>query len=173
MSNYLVLGPGRCGTSTVARLLHTKLNISMGEHFRLADRYNVNGYFEDLEFKNPNEFFIKGSYSFKKWNMIIQREIEKRERFSWGLKDPRLCYLLGFYLCYIENPIFIRCRRELKKIANSLTKCYGWSYSNAIKVIKMRELFLDRILKNRRVLDISFDNFKTDEEIVIELEDQI
>jgi len=172
-NTYFVLGSGRCGSSTVARILHTKLSVFMGEHFRLPDRDNLKGYYEDLEFKNPNGLFLTGRYLFSQWNNIIKREIEKRQNKSWGLKDPRLCYLLGLYLCYINNPIFIRCQRNIEKVANSMRKCYGWKIEDSIKEVQRRELYLNRLLKNKKVLNISFDSFKTDEEIIIELEDQI
>ena len=42
-----------------------------------------------------------------------------------------------------------------------------------IKEVQKRELYLDRLLKNKKVLNISFDLFKTDEDILMELEDQI
>ena len=170
---FFVLGPGRSGTSTVARILHNHFNISMGEHFRVTDEHNIKGYFEDLEFKNPNELFINSGLPFPQWIIIIEREIAKRNGHDWGLKDPRLCYLLGFYICYIENPIFIRCERDPNSIADSMQKCYGWNRPNTIKTIFTRERYLNRLLKNRTVYTISFDQIRTDKEIIYELRKQI
>ena len=172
-NTFLVLGPGRSETSTVARILHTHFDIFMGEHLRIADKHNTNGYYEDLEFKNPNELFINSGLPFSQWITIIEREIKKRSDKSWGLKDPRLCYLLGFYLCYIENPIFIRCRRDPNSVADSMQKCYGWTRPETVKTIFTRERYLTRLLADRKVYTINFDKQKSDEQIIQELRKQI
>lgn len=169
---FFVLGPGRSGTSTIARILHNHFKISMGEHFRPPDEHNKNGYYEDLEFKSANESFITGQLFFAQWITIIEREIKKRNGKVWGLKDPRLCYLLGFYLCYTENPVFIRCERDPNKIADSMQKCYGWLRDSTIKIIMTRERFLNRLLKDQKVFRINFDRQKTDNEIIRELKKQ-
>lgn len=174
MSNtFFVLGPGRSGTSTVARILHTHFNIFMGEHFRQSDAHNTAGYFEDLEFKNPNELFINSGLPLAQWIIIIEREIKKRNGKDWGIKDPRLCYLLGFYMCYIENPIFIRCRRDPNQVADSMQKCYGWSRPDTIKMIFTRERYLTRLLAQKTFYEITFNRKKTDEEIILQMKDKI
>lgn len=169
INTFLVLGPGRCGTSAVARMLHEHFNISMGEHFRKPDELNPRGYYEDLEFKNPNEFLITGNIIYPEWAAIIEREVNKRAGDDWGLKDPRLCYLLGNYFCYVENPIFIRCTRDLNAIADSMQKSYGWDRMLTVKVVMTRERFLNRMLTNRAIYTINFTNIRTDDEIINEL----
>jgi len=55
---YLVIGTGRSGTSTVARVLHEKLNVFMGYHFPETTDQNPKGFWEDLEFNEWNKALI-------------------------------------------------------------------------------------------------------------------
>ena len=49
----LVIGPGRCGSSKMAELLHNKCNVNMGEQWvRPPDNFNPNGYYEDYAKKS-------------------------------------------------------------------------------------------------------------------------
>ena len=43
----IVLGSGRSGTSTVARLCHTRIGVCMGHVLKQGDPLNPNGYYED------------------------------------------------------------------------------------------------------------------------------
>ena len=48
IDSYLVVGTGRSGTSTVARVMHEKLGISMGNEFVPSNEFNEKGYYEDV-----------------------------------------------------------------------------------------------------------------------------
>ena len=50
-----VIGTGRSGTSTVARLLHDNFDINMGDNFRPANDDNPSGFYEDLDLKRLND----------------------------------------------------------------------------------------------------------------------
>lgn len=172
-ATFFVLGPGRCGTSTTARILHNHFNICMGEHFAPADERNKDGYYEDLEFKSPNDLFLNGNLFFTQYLAILEREMRKRKGKIWGLKDPRLCYLLGFYLSIADNPIFIRCTRDPNKVADSMAHCYNWNRDYAVRLTLARERHLNKILSDRKVCNISFDVPRSDDEIIKKLRQQI
>jgi len=105
VTNYLVVGMHRSGTSLVSELLHSN-NIDMGEgHFADPGEDNPRGYFEDQRFREINDRLLKFSrYDVKSWktpippcktNKTLTRQIRgvlghSREG-SWGVKDPRFC----------------------------------------------------------------------------------
>lgn len=152
----LVVGPGRCGSSAVARVLHERMGVSMGKVFPVGDEYNPEGYYEDSEFKFHNQAFLDGRMRFPEfWERIGHLIRQRRE--PWGLKDPRLCYLLPFYLSLIPDAKIIRCRRPLADIQASMKRCYGWEGEEAVR----RERALD--LVNHPMLEIEMSEPRTDE----------
>jgi len=168
-----VVGPGRSGTSTVARLLHENLNVCMGHKFREADEDNQDGYYEDLEFKNLNERFITGEVSLGQWETETRKLVNVRRKtywHNWGLKDPRLCYLLGLYLSFVDLPTIIRCRRDIELVTKSMQKAYGWTKEESENVYKDRNRRLDNLLQGKKVYDIYFTEHKNEEEVVKWLE---
>lgn len=159
-----VVGTGRSGTSTIARLLHERLNVSMGGRFRAVDDQNPDGYYEDLDFKEANEKALNGKMRVPVFVETIEHLASQRTG-KWGLKDPRLCYLLGFYLRLMPDAVVIRTRRELSAVAESLSRCYGWPLANALHEAHRRESFLDRYESHL----VSFDHKRTDESLLEEL----
>ena len=75
-------------------------------------------------------------------------------------------------MCFFDKPCIIRCYRPVNQIAESMSRCYGWTYERAVDLIEERELYLDRMLIKKDVINIYFDYLKTDEEIILELEDK-
>jgi len=165
---YLVLGTGRSGTSTVARILHTCFDIFMGENFRSPDKNNPKGFWEDIEFRNINNAILTGEANEYQWRNVFEHLIIKRRTMykSWGIKDPRICDLIKLYLEYFKKPIIIRCNRNMQSIIDSMVSCYGWAYEEAEKLYRHRMSMLDAHLDGREVLEISFDEDISDEKIV-------
>jgi hypothetical protein len=60
LQSILVVGTGRCGTSTVARVLHEQLGVCMGSRFREADANNPRGFYEDLDALEANQRLLAG-----------------------------------------------------------------------------------------------------------------
>ena len=171
--SILVVGSGRCGTSTVARLLHEEFDVCMGKRFRESDEYNKKGYYEDLELKNANQFLIAGQITFEAWFTSVENELLKswRKDTVWGFKDPRLCTLGGFYLAMISPPrMIIRCKREEKQVAASMVRCYDWPLHDALGIVRQRELMLDNLLVEEKYHPIFFNEPKTDEAVKKEIE---
>ena len=53
----VVIGMHRSGTSMVANIVQ-KCGINMGEVFRLPDKHNPYGYYEDLDWRAANKWII-------------------------------------------------------------------------------------------------------------------
>lgn len=162
----LVISTGRAGSSVVAKILHNNLLISMGNSFRKSDANNPNGYWEDLEFKNLNELFIRGRITFVEFNVKLKQLIKFRNNTynDWGIKDPRLCYLWGNYLKIIPNSRLIIVERNFNDVITSCQKCYDWSHKKAKKIINDRINYI-QFLKRLNPLIINMDAKKKDKEI--------
>jgi len=167
----LVVGPGRAATSFVAEILYRQFRIPMGPAILGGDENNPNGYWEDLWFADLNEQHLFESMPFGAFQGVARWIIEQREIFPiWGFKDPRLSYLLGFYLQYIPDPIIIRCRRNIEDVARSslklkVNKERYKTFEVQKEDIKSREYGLDNILQGRRVLNLWFNERQTMETV--------
>lgn len=161
----LVVGTGRSGTSTVARLLHEKCGINMGTKFRLPDEQNPKGYYEDLNFRNLNDSYLRNKIRLVNFVENIFKLIEKKEE-PWGLKDPRLTRLLPHYITLMPEYKIIRCQRNEDDVIKSCIKCYSWPYASARSEIETREKLLNLFLAGKRYLTINFTE-RVEEQIVL------
>ena len=171
-SPFIVTGTGRSGTSTVGRVLHTLLNVSMGEEHVKADHANPDGYWEDLDFWNLNRAFIRSMIDFNTFFLGVQNVITKRENDHkvWGFKDTKLCYFLGLYLSYLNDPKIIVCERPKHLVVNSLARVWNQDKKIGEQFYDGRILCLDRLLQGRDHLVIRFGKErKSDDEIVDEI----
>lgn len=151
---FLVLGTGRCGTSTVARILHEKIGVYMGNEFR-------DGHYEDLAFKDINDSFLDGYRSngnnihvigFPEWYDKINKLIEKRnkEHEMWGFKDPRATILSGIFLSIIGSCRIIVCKRNEQDTIKSMVANTNWDHELAQFVYRERKRI---ILNNTYFID--------------------
>jgi len=159
----IILSPGRCGSSTVARLLHTKLNISMGTRFREPDQSNPNGYFEDLDFRDLNQAILDNkifiSYFQKQLNTLINGKIE-----PFGIKDPRVCHLWQYYRAYKAK--YIVCTRRPQLVVKSLMLNYGWSEKECKNLLLTRLNGINKMLEGCDALRIDFTYNRSDTELI-------
>lgn len=160
----LVLGPGRCGSSTVAKWL-IDLGVNMGARFRAADEINPNGYWEDLDWRDLNAAYLdrvisKDWYERLAYSFINQRRSRFGPGGAWGAKDPRFCGLLSILRdCFTDEWLtwrFIRLHRDPENVATSITRCFGFPHEEAMRVIRERAYLLDQALADQMVLDIQF-----------------
>lgn len=157
----IVLGPGRCGTSTIARLLHTKLNISMGTRFREPDRSNPKGFYEDLNFRDLNHAVLSGqcgNFQFKLDYLINSR------KGQWGIKDPRICHLWQNYRLYSAQ--YIICTRKPQLIVRSMIANYNWSEVECKQLLFTRLNGIRLLLEGRDALRIDFSIKRPDSELI-------
>jgi hypothetical protein len=151
MTCFLVLGPGRSGTSFIAKTLHEN-GVVMGERFRPPDKKNPDGYYEDLDFKELNESLLANKLPFSGWQYQVCELVDSKSG-DWGVKDPRLCYLLGYYLDIIPSACALRAHRPIHEVALSMNRCYGWPIAEALSEAARREALLDRYPTDRVNLD--------------------
>lgn len=158
---FIVIGVGNCGTSTVARVLHTKLGVFMGYRFR-------NNHYEDLEFKFYNDCLLDGKCSLLYWQAGVEQLIANRRKMlcHWGFKDPRNAYILGLYLRYFEDPFLILCERKDENILKDMNKNYGWSKTDAKQVLRERKACIDRVILGKVNLQLDFSHQRSDDEII-------
>ena len=156
IDSYLVVGTGRSGTSTVARVMHEKLGISMGNEFVPSNEFNEKGYYEDVDFYRANLAFYDNQLFFGDWVCQIREILRERYKAGkpWGFKDSRMASLLGAYFTFLNEPKVIRCKRDSELVIASMIRCYGWSESKAKSVCESRETALDRVLVGRNQKDI-------------------
>jgi len=175
---YLVVGPGRCGSSTVARILHEHFKISMGYDFLPTDvKANPDGNYEDMHLVDLHKTLIVGKLNLSQWLHELQRIFHTRFQrgIPWGIKDPLLCYYLPYYLhvFFDDNPRVIRCTRNKKLVCKSMMT--HWEHVDTIEFAEMcydhRKHFLDYSLKNYEHLAIDFTKHVTDEKIIQEIQD--
>lgn len=157
----IVVGPGRCGTSTTVRVLQNEFGINMG--------FKKNSREEDLAVKFLVDSFIDGKVVFQEWLSLLLEYLNAREALGkrWGFKYPRAVAILGLFLSYIEDVYIVRCRRDLDSMIASHLREYSWLTEESAKdMITGRELILDRLLIGRpNVVEIDFTNRLTEGEI--------
>lgn len=182
----LVVGPGRCGSSTVARLLHTRLGVCMGYRFQMPDEFNEGGYFEDKDLQWANGMllgahkrvpsiaaeFVRDPKAFaRRWKAYTEEVIRLRRAIGrpWGIKDPMICQVLETYGRMMPDCRIIRCHRPAERIAASFVRMYSWDPDRAVEIVLDREAELDEYLPGataRPVLGLSFAERREDDELV-------
>jgi len=165
---YLVLGTGRCGTSTTARILHEKLGVFMGESFLPPDENNPDGYYEDSEFVSLNHRFYRRGLDVQNWLAYVTRLIAERQMLQkpWGIKSMRMADTLGMYLTFFDKPKLIYCQRNKEDTLASFQRCYSYAPSQAQNIYWFRKTVIDRLLQGRDYLTLDFTNHLTDEYII-------
>lgn len=161
----IVLGPGRSGTSTVARILHNHLGISMGVRFREPNEANPSGYFEDLDFRDLNEAILTNKLDPMVQNYEIGQLFRKRQE-PWGIKDPRISQLYFDYGKYVCNAQFIVAMRKPQLIVRSMMQCYGWSEKESKQLLIIRLDGISKLLEGHEALYIDFSIKREDKELI-------
>lgn len=155
---YLVIGTGRCGTSTVARILHERLNICMGESFIPSDEYGSQGYYEDVKFVELNRSLVIGGCNIQEWEPAFRQTIAERQarQIPWGVKNVRIADILGLYLSFFDDPKLILCHRRAEDVIASHKRCYNCTHRNAAATYWTRTIIIQRLLRGRDFLPFNF-----------------
>lgn len=175
----LVLGMHRSGTSALTHVLEL-LGVSLSENLLPATVHNLTGHYEDQEVMLLNEKILQqfdmswhslatiqginfkqlssSPYSQKAIEIVNKNAIVER----WGLKDPRICRLLPFWL-----DIFDQTKREVSAVltvrhpadvAASLNKRDGTTVNHALALWLQHTLSAE---KNSRDLPRCFVSFES------------
>lgn len=163
----IVVGPGRCGTSAVAGVLH-HLGVFMGEEFLPLEQCAGHMYWEDREFwRLSDELLGKKTISQAQWQERVQEIAERRRQLNapWGWKDPRTSLIMPQCRAIFQNAKYIRCRRRAGDIEASMVKVspeVGYTWESAIALRKTCESALDRDLVGCNVLEVHFRDLTKD-----------
>ncbi len=125
MTCIIVLGCYRSGTSAVAGILH-HLGVPMGKKFDPPTKNNMQGFWEDIEFKTLHtQFDLNREVRNPELTTMYVDLIKQREaEYSlWGIKDPLLCNNLNRFISNLTSDYkLIVCRRDVNDIAHSMAK---------------------------------------------------
>lgn len=136
---WIVLGPGRSGTSTVARIL-ASLGVSMGPD-RPPDEGNPAGYFEDQGLRiidrvraNPSFEGVKGDIDERAWHLSFEGWLVKRRRegLRWGFKEPSFSRFVNEVRPLFRWSRVIRCRRDRTSVVASCERRYGEGWADEV-----------------------------------------
>jgi len=164
---YLVVGTGRCGTSTVARILHERLGVYMGESFSDPDASNPEGYYEDKEFVYINLEFYHNALDFQEFLGHTVELIKKRNlmQVPWGIKCLRIVELFGIYMGFFDDPKIIWCVRDREDTLESMSRSFTGNPEYAEVLYNIRTTLLRRFLTGRDYLKIDFTQKRDEQEI--------
>ena len=165
MTCVLVLGLPRSGTSAVAGVLQ-HLGVFMGERLMPAmPDVNARGFFEDEEFvemhirlmrshEDPQILFDVPEPPDEQQLECYRDLIHRREdqHHLWGIKDPKLCFLLPYFLQRLRTMVrLVRVRRPFHESVQSMRPLYGGMSLERSATLLARYLYsLDRNLAATR-----------------------
>jgi len=156
---YIIIGTGRCGTSSVAKVLHENMGVCMGEEFVRNEVSNQGGTYEDKQIWSLNRLLFKNKINYVDWSYVLQTEIGAREKSGkpWGIKDPMLSYFIGEIIGYCkEFPRIIWCKRNRALVLKSMQKNWANTLKQARVNYQGKDVFLSRVLSHVDHLEIDF-----------------
>ena len=134
----VIVGMHRSGTSLITNWLE-KCGLHIGERLVAAAPSNIDGHFEDVEFKTIHEEALVSKnlpasglveeeahhidlsvYQKEKLKGIIN--VKNRLYEQWGWKDPRTCLFLNNYRQLLPGSKYLIIIRDYQSVINSLLK---------------------------------------------------
>lgn len=163
---FIVLGPPRSATSTVARILHTQCGVCMGHRLRKANRHNPDGYYEDLDIQRLHLGLYRRRLPLAHYHKRLLALADDRALcVAWGFKDPTACDVLQHLVGVMPDATYIRCKRPFEQILASWLRIYNTTEGSAIACIRRAEAMLDRYLPNAHV--VTTEELEADEAAVV------
>ena len=134
----IVTGPGRSGTSAVARVLHES-GFAVGEAFAPASRHNERGFYEESAVVELNERIfddcgMTGMQRCPSREEVLDAAVRYRDEMrrlvaastAHGWKDPRFCVTLEAWLPHFASPPrVVVCLRSPEAFVQSAVRAYG------------------------------------------------
>jgi hypothetical protein len=136
----IVTGPGRSGTSAVARVLHES-GLRMGDNLAAASEFNQAGFYEEVPVVELNDQILAdcaldapGAWATRE--TVLSAALPYRQQMAEivaastaeGWKDPRLCVTLEAWLPHLPaRPDVIVCLRSPEAFVNSVISIFGLS----------------------------------------------
>lgn len=171
----VIVGTGRSGTSTVARVAHERLGICMGHYLRLPGPANQDGFYEDLLGHGILRLILEDVIGTEEFTRCVSQSHKDCER--WGFKDPWFLYLPMGAMKIIDPQLVIRTWRPLEATVSSwlrkeilvgrtVTDKHAGQFE---KLCLQREQMMDEKLGIFNVLTIRFDQKVSDDGIEEEI----
>lgn len=124
----VITGSGRSGTSTVARVVHQRLNVCMGHILKRGDSLNEKGYFEDWISHSMVQLATKGSFDIQVYLEAMNYQHSKCA--SWGVKDPWILFFPEGWKLLMAPQLHIICERNTQATVTSWLKVWKLKYHN-------------------------------------------
>jgi hypothetical protein len=132
----VIVGMHRSGTSLITNWLE-KCGLEVGERLEAATPSNLDGHFEDLEFKIMHEEVLTSKnlpasglvevhdvdlsvYQTEKLKSIIN--VKNNLYDQWGWKDPRTCLFLDTYRQLLPGSKYLVILRDYQSVIDSLLR---------------------------------------------------
>lgn len=141
----VILSLPRSGSSAIAGALH-RMGIDMGEgHLQLPDQANLHGYYEDVRWSIIHQAVTGTHYVIREPAGLPQRHQRSYGRVLrtcaqkplWGMKSPRLCFVLHLILPMLESASDVRLvhvRRDWRANVASLKQHSEAAYRGRFKM---------------------------------------
>ncbi len=170
-----VIGTGRSGTSTIAKLLHKKLHVCMGHQFREANEFNPDGFYEDIKRSKLLDDFIRGRINLDDW---LNGLPHKCGSTLWGFKHPRLLELSTDAILAAEPSLIVRTYRPERLVVPSLVRSveqFKGDEKKARITFRWREDKIGELQKKRgdRIVRIDFSEKRDSEDLICELQEAL
>ena len=167
----LVVGTGRSGTSTVARILHEHFKVHMGDEFVPASNNNPRGPYEEKEINAYSAAARTGEVNGDKYvaALVVIGDKYRKRCVPWGIKDPRIADFTSIWDKVFWDARYIWCQRDRQQTINSLKRCYGQSDEYAAEFADNRTRNLQAFFSDRDHLAIDFSEQRTDEWVIEQL----
>jgi hypothetical protein len=164
MNPIVVLGTGRSGTSGICGML-SKLGVYPGRRIQPPDRFNPEGYYEDLEFAVLHDSLVATWMSNKTWKECMKGLIQHRQRYCkqvnsrWFFKDVRTLNFWELYTQVFKEldivPKIIYCARDPEEVRKSMKKTAEYTSDAMIKAIVDQRLNIaNNVLKHYEYLRV-------------------
>jgi len=141
----VILSLPRSGSSAVAGAL-LRMGVDLGEGFlQPADRANPRGYYEDMRWSAINKTMAGTRYGVREPAGLSQRHRQNYAHLVricsrkpvWGIKSPRLCFVLHLILPMLESASdvrLVRVRRDWKANVASFKRHSEVAYNGRFKM---------------------------------------
>lgn len=131
MSQCIVIcGMHRTGSSLVAKIYH-EWGVNLGKNLMEPDGANPDGFYENWDFVIFNDHLLNKTGGSWNYPLLItephdaaQDVIVKNKSELWGWKDNRTCFTFKAYEPFLENVMFVICKRNKESVIKSLFRTH-------------------------------------------------
>jgi hypothetical protein len=168
-----VTGPGRCGSSTVARILHEDIGICMGHYLRTGDEQNPDGYYEDYLAHSMLELVL-AHQKITPWhvNEFHKHVFKPHKRCKyWGFKSLSIAAFSPGALKFYNPQVLIRTKRPLELVVKSWQKHFLYKtglekpLEHFENIVTETEKHIDALEKEFPTITVNFETRLTDAQV--------